>query len=237
MTRMGDQPASVLPATSAARFAAVFKAVRDRYNRLKANERGPIHPDAPPLCLARPTMLSVSDSATHRRSERRLSTPDICSRFSDQARRRRDGAASHRGRRSLARSSQRRVYSDDALPSGQRPARQPKPRSGPQLAPASYTPFTVATQHEMAPVGLSHGSACGGRKPRYPRWMTASIAYDVYRGTADRSLRLATLPGAGLPAHVKRKDWVLMPRGKPPFPYDVDRDVAAKGYCFFQLVD
>ena len=64
MTRMGDQPASVLPATSAARFAAVFKAVRDRYNRLKANERGPIHPDAPPLCLARPTMLSVSDSAT-----------------------------------------------------------------------------------------------------------------------------------------------------------------------------
>jgi predicted ATP-dependent endonuclease of OLD family len=40
MTRMGDQPASVLPATSAARFAAVFEAVRDRYNRLKANERG-----------------------------------------------------------------------------------------------------------------------------------------------------------------------------------------------------
>ena len=26
--------------------------------------------------------------------------------------------------------------------------------------------------------------------------MTVSIAYDVYRGTADRSLRLATLPGA-----------------------------------------
>jgi energy-coupling factor transporter ATP-binding protein EcfA2 len=40
MTRMGDQPASVLPATSAVRFAAVFKAVCDRYNRLKANERG-----------------------------------------------------------------------------------------------------------------------------------------------------------------------------------------------------
>jgi hypothetical protein len=40
MTRMGDQPASVLPATSAARFATVFKAVRHRYNRMKANERG-----------------------------------------------------------------------------------------------------------------------------------------------------------------------------------------------------
>jgi hypothetical protein len=67
--------------------------------------------------------------------------------------------------------------------------------------------------------------------------MTAKTDYDVYRGTADRSLRLATLPGTGLPTHVKRKDWMLMPKGKPPFPYDVDRDIAAKGYCFFQLVD
>jgi hypothetical protein len=46
--------------------------------------------------------------------------------------------------------------------------------------------------------------------------MTAGNAYDVYRGTADRTLRLATLPGAGLPAHVKRRDWVLMPAGKSP---------------------
>jgi hypothetical protein len=67
--------------------------------------------------------------------------------------------------------------------------------------------------------------------------MTDSIAYDVYRGTADGSLRLATLPGAGLPAHVKRKDWVLMPKGKPPFPFDIDRDIAVNGYCFFQLAD
>jgi hypothetical protein len=66
--------------------------------------------------------------------------------------------------------------------------------------------------------------------------MTVSIAYDVYRGTADRSLRLAALPGAGLPAHVKRKDWVLMPKGKSPLHSDVDHDVAVKGYCFFQLV-
>jgi hypothetical protein len=41
MTRVGDQPDTVLPAASAARFEAVFKALRDRYHRLKANERGP----------------------------------------------------------------------------------------------------------------------------------------------------------------------------------------------------
>ena len=67
--------------------------------------------------------------------------------------------------------------------------------------------------------------------------MTDSIAYDVYRGTADRTLRLATMPGAGLPAHVKRKDWVLMQKGKSPLHSDVDRDVAVQGYCFFQLVE
>jgi hypothetical protein len=38
--------------------------------------------------------------------------------------------------------------------------------------------------------------------------LTANVAYDVYRGTADRTLRLATMAGAGLPAHVKRKNWV-----------------------------
>jgi hypothetical protein len=48
---------------------------------------------------------------------------------------------------------------------------------------------------------------------------------------------LATLPGAGLPAHVKRKDWLLMPKGKSPLHSDVDHDIAVKGYCFFQLAD
>jgi hypothetical protein len=67
--------------------------------------------------------------------------------------------------------------------------------------------------------------------------MTTKIEYDVYRGMTDRTLRLATMPGAGLPAHFKRKDWVLMIEGKSPFPYDVDRDIAVKGYCFFQLAD
>ncbi len=67
--------------------------------------------------------------------------------------------------------------------------------------------------------------------------MSSKIAYDVYRGATDRTLRLATMPGAGLPAHVKRKDWVLLPKGKSPLHSDVDRDVAVQGYCFFQLVE
>lgn len=68
--------------------------------------------------------------------------------------------------------------------------------------------------------------------------MSSKIAYDIYRGARDRTLRLATMPGAGLPAHVKRKDWVLMmPAGKSPLHSDVDRDVIARGYCFFQVVE
>jgi DNA-binding XRE family transcriptional regulator len=63
--------------------------------------------------------------------------------------------------------------------------------------------------------------------------MSSTIEYDVYRGTTDRTLRLATMPGAGLPAHVKRKDWVLLPAGKSPLHSDVDRDVSVRGYCFF----
>jgi hypothetical protein len=47
--------------------------------------------------------------------------------------------------------------------------------------------------------------------------MVNEIAYDIHRGTNDRTLRLATLPGAGLPAHLKRKDSMLMPKGKHRF--------------------
>ena len=73
--------------------------------------------------------------------------------------------------------------------------------------------------------------------PRYRYLMTARIDYEVYRGTTDRTLRLATMPGAGLPAHVKRKDWVPMPKGKSPVHSDADRDVGIHGYCFFQVVE
>jgi len=67
--------------------------------------------------------------------------------------------------------------------------------------------------------------------------MTDKITYDIYRGTADRTLRLATMPGAGLPAHLKRKEWVLMPKGKSPVHSDAVRDVGMRGYCFFQVVE
>jgi hypothetical protein len=62
--------------------------------------------------------------------------------------------------------------------------------------------------------------------------MSASIDYDVYCGTADRTLRLAIMPGAGLPAHLKRMDWVLMPKGKSLIHSDADRDVGIRGYFF-----
>jgi hypothetical protein len=66
--------------------------------------------------------------------------------------------------------------------------------------------------------------------------MTDRIGYDVYRGTADPTLRLATMPRAGLPAHLKRKDWMLMPAGKSPVHTATARDVALQGYCYFQVV-
>jgi hypothetical protein len=66
--------------------------------------------------------------------------------------------------------------------------------------------------------------------------MSDELAYDIYRGTNDRTLRLATLRGAGLPAHLKRKDWVLMPKGKSPVHSDTARDVAVQGYCYFQVL-
>jgi len=66
--------------------------------------------------------------------------------------------------------------------------------------------------------------------------MSVELTYDIYRGASDRSLRLATMPGAGLPAHFKRKDWVLMSTGQSPIHSDAARDIARQGYCFFQVV-
>jgi hypothetical protein len=67
--------------------------------------------------------------------------------------------------------------------------------------------------------------------------MSSNISCDVYHGTTDRTLRLAAMPGAGKPAHVKRKDWVLMPKGKSLLHSDVARDIVIHGYCFFQGVE
>jgi hypothetical protein len=86
-------------------------------------------------------------------------------------------------------------------------------------------------------VRLSFTCDCDGEGHCYCQLMSSKIAYDVYRGAADLTLRLATMPGAGLPAHIKRKDWVLMPHGKSPLHSEVDRDVALKGYCLFQLAN
>lgn len=66
--------------------------------------------------------------------------------------------------------------------------------------------------------------------------MTEKIQYEIYRGTKDRSLRLATRPGAKLPAHLSPKDWTRMPAEKTPVHSDTARDVSVKGYCFFQVV-
>jgi hypothetical protein len=65
---------------------------------------------------------------------------------------------------------------------------------------------------------------------------TSKPTFDVYRGKNDSSLRVATLAGAGLPAHLNRKHWVLMPAGKSPLHTDAARDVGTRGYCLFQLV-
>ena len=63
------------------------------------------------------------------------------------------------------------------------------------------------------------------------------ITYDVYRGTKDATLRLATMPGAGLPAHVSKKDWQLMsPNSAQHLHTDAPRDIGVRGYCFFQIV-
>jgi hypothetical protein len=66
--------------------------------------------------------------------------------------------------------------------------------------------------------------------------MIDKIRYDLYRGRTDRTLRLATLSGAKLPAHLSPKDWTLMRVEDTPVHSDTARDVAAKGYCSFQIV-
>jgi len=65
---------------------------------------------------------------------------------------------------------------------------------------------------------------------------TSKPSFDVYRGKKDATLRLATLAGAGLPAHGDRKLWVLMPTGTSPLHSDAAKDIGARGYCLFQVV-
>jgi hypothetical protein len=63
------------------------------------------------------------------------------------------------------------------------------------------------------------------------------IAYDVYRGTKDPTLRLATMPGAGLPSHSSKKDWQLMSQHTAQHLHtDAPKDIGVRGYCFFRVV-
>jgi len=66
--------------------------------------------------------------------------------------------------------------------------------------------------------------------------MVDKIRYDIYRNRKDRSLRLATLPGAKLPAHLSPKDWTPMPLETSPVHSGAAQDIVAKGYCLFQIV-
>ena len=61
--------------------------------------------------------------------------------------------------------------------------------------------------------------------------MTAGFGYDDYLGRKDRTLYLATLPGAKLPAHLRRLEAVA--RRSTPVHSDATTDIAAKGYRFF----
>ena len=72
----------------------------------------------------------------------------------------------------------------------------------------------------------------------------AKIVANVYAEIGSR-FRLSLVPGAPKwqpcevvwrRAHVKRKDWILMPAGKSPVHSDTARDIALQGYCFFQVV-
>jgi hypothetical protein len=60
--------------------------------------------------------------------------------------------------------------------------------------------------------------------------------YDIYQGTDDPSLRMATEIGGGLPGHVDPADWELMPSGASDLYVDMDEDIEARGFCFYQLV-
>jgi hypothetical protein len=64
---------------------------------------------------------------------------------------------------------------------------------------------------------------------------TPKQTFDIYRKRTSPTLRLAVAPGAGLPSPFASKDWTLL--GEPGvLPSDASEDVAAKGYCYFQLV-
>jgi len=65
--------------------------------------------------------------------------------------------------------------------------------------------------------------------------MSSTILYDVYHGTTDRTLRLATMPGAGYPLTQGAEIGFCRPAGKSPLHSDTAHDVGVRGYRFFQV--
>jgi hypothetical protein len=60
--------------------------------------------------------------------------------------------------------------------------------------------------------------------------------FDTYEHKRHRGERLATRPGAGLPDHVSARDWTLMPAGLSQIMDDVEDDIAARGFSYFQML-
>ncbi len=60
--------------------------------------------------------------------------------------------------------------------------------------------------------------------------------YDVFRKKKQPMERMATMPGAGLPAHLNPKEWELMPAGTSEIYEDAAEEIAARGFCYFKLV-
>ncbi len=61
--------------------------------------------------------------------------------------------------------------------------------------------------------------------------------YDFYRSKKEPDVRMATLPGAGLPSNVDPNDWELIPSAAQEI-YVVDAaDIEERGFFYYKLVE
>ena len=65
----------------------------------------------------------------------------------------------------------------------------------------------------------------------------SDAVYDVYVKKDDRSLRIATRKGTGLPSHVITGEWELTPSGTSQVIDYAEDDIEARGFCFYCLVN
>lgn len=66
---------------------------------------------------------------------------------------------------------------------------------------------------------------------------TPKHPFDVYRKKSNSALRLATRHGAPLPRQFPPKDWVLMSEQRSTLHSEAAKDIAIKGYCYFQVIN